>query len=154
MKTKLLSSAFLLLAIVACNQNPSKEAPKDYPINDPQLGNITTDTTSPLIGKNEKCFMASLKTDSAFLSISEDNNQIKGRLWYKFFEKDNNKGDLSGTMVGDTLKLDYTFNSEGVTSKRPLKMLIQNGTIVEVYGNEPAEKGKGFIFKRSDCRDF
>lgn len=132
MKTKLLSTAFLLLAIVACNQNPSKEAPKDYPVNDPQLGNITTDTTSSLIGKNERCFMATLKTDSFFLSLSKnDDGKISGKLWLKYYEKDNNKGDLAGVMNADTLNLKYTFSSEGSTSERPIKLLIQDGKIVD-----------------------
>jgi hypothetical protein len=154
MKNKLFTGIVVLLMVSACNQNP-KEAPAEYPVNDPQLGNVTTDTSSFKLTNDKQCFMAHLKKDSAFLSLTEENGQIKGRLWYKFAEKDNSKGDLVGKLDKDTLKLNYTFASEGVKGNQmPIKLSYKNGNLYEVYGDKPAEEGKGFIFVKSDCRSF
>ena len=155
MKNKLLIGMVVLLAVAACNQNPKEKAPAEYPVNDPQLGNVTTDTSSFKLITNEQCFMAHLKKDSAFLSLKEENGQIKGRLWYKFAEKDNSKGDLTGKMEKDTLKLNYIFAAEGVKDNQMhIKLFYKNGNLYEVYGDKPAQEGKGFIYVKSDCRSF
>src|SRR6476659_10299788 len=127
MKTTLFASAILLLAIASCNQTQQKTNPEEYPVNDPLLGNITTDTVNSVLTENEKCFTAALKNDSAFLKLKNVDGKVEGKLWNKFAEKDNSKGTLSGTMVGDTINLNYTFNAEGSTSERPIKMLIKDG---------------------------
>jgi DUF4097 and DUF4098 domain-containing protein YvlB len=155
MKNKLFTGIVALLALAACNQNPKEKAPAEYPVNDPQLGNVTTDTSSFKLTKDEQCYMAHVKNDSAFLSLKEVNGEIKGRLWYKFAEKDNSKGDVIGKLDKDTIKLSYTFGSEGVKGNQmPIKLSYKNGNLYEVYGDKPAEEGKGFIYVKSDCRKF
>ncbi|OAQ38171.1 hypothetical protein A5893_15340 [Pedobacter psychrophilus] len=155
MKNKLFTGFVALLSLAACNQNQKKDAPAEYPVNDPQLGNVTTDTSAFKLSNDEQCFMAHLKKDSAFLSLREENGEIKGKLWYKFAEKDNSKGDLTGKLDKDTLKLNYTFASEGVKgNEMPIKLSYKNGNLYEVYGDKPAEEGKGFIYVKSDCRNF
>nr|MBC7614085.1 hypothetical protein [Pseudopedobacter sp.] len=148
MKIKLITTAVLLMGLAACNQTNHKEETS----NDSLLTNTTTDSLT--LNENVQCYTASLKNDSAFLSLKNTNGKIEGKLWNKFYEKDNSKGTLSGTIENDTLKLNYTFNAEGSTSERPIKLLMKGNKIYEVYGNEIAEEGKGFIFVTSDCREF
>lgn len=92
-----------------------------------------------------------MKKDSAFLSLTEKNGEVTGKLWYKFAEKDNSKGDVKGTLKNDTLKLNYVFKAEGTTSETPLKFSHKDGNLYEVL--EDGESGN-FVFVKSDCRDF
>ncbi|MBU0696136.1 MAG: hypothetical protein KKE39_06370 [Bacteroidetes bacterium] len=148
MKSKLITTAVLLIGLAACNQTNHQEGTSK----DSLLINTTTDSFT--LNENVQCYTASLKNDSAFLSLKSTDGKIEGKLWNKFYEKDNSKGTLSGTIENDTLKLNYTFNAEGSTSERPIKLLIKGDKIYEVYGNEVAEEGKGFVFVKSDCREF
>ena len=154
MKIKSFASIVLLLAVAACNQNKEKKAPTEYPVNDPLLGNVTTDTSHVELGENEQCFMAHVKKDSAFISIKKIGPKVAGKLWYKFYEKDNAKGTFTGTMNQDTLNLDYTFSAEGSTSERPIKMLFENGGLYEINGNEVTKESQGFVYVKSECRNF
>ena len=120
-------------------------------MNDPQLGNITTDTSSHSLSDQPLCYTAFVKTDSAFLSLKESNGEVTGKLWYKFGEKDKSKGDLKGTLVNDTLKLNYTFKAEGTTSEMPITFSQKNGNLYEVH--EGGTSG-GFVFVKSEYRDF
>jgi hypothetical protein len=139
----------LLFAAVACNQTP----PKEYPVNDPLLGNITTDTTSFSLTNDEQCFLAFVKKDSAFLSLKQKEKKISGKLWYKFYEKDQAKGTISGTQNKDTLNLTFYFNAEGVSSEMPLKLYYKDGNLYEIHDNKLSEEGQGFIFiKTEDCK--
>lgn len=151
MKTNLITGIVLMFAVAACNQNGAKQPPAEYPANDPLLGNVTTDTSRLGLSDEITCYTAHIKKDSAFLSLQESGGEVTGNLWYKFAEKDNSKGSLKGTLVNDTLKLNYTFQSEGTTSEMPLKLSHKNGNLYEV--NEESDDG-GFIFVKSDCRDF
>ncbi len=155
MKNILFTGIISFFALFACNQNQKEKTPAEYPVNDPQLGNVTIDTSSLKLSGDEQCYMAHLKKDSAFISLKEENGKIKGRLWYKFAEKDNSKGDLTGKMDKDTLKLNYTFAAEGVKGNQmPMKLFYKNGNLYEIYEDKPAEEGKGFIYVKSECRKF
>lgn len=144
MKINYTITAIVLMALVGCNQSGNT--------NDSLSTSIPTDSITT--NKSIQCYTASLKNDSAFLSLKNIDGKIEGKLWYKFAEKDNSKGLLSGIMDNDTLKLNYIFNSEGSTSERPLKMLLKEDGVYEIYGNELANSKTGFIYKSSDCKDF
>jgi uncharacterized protein YcfL len=146
MKTINFLSIISLFALIACNQTP----PKEYPVNDPQLGNITTDTTSFSLSNDEQCFLAFAKKDSAFLSLTQEDGKILGKLWYKFYEKDQAKGTLTGTQNQDTLNLTFNFNAEGVSSEMPLKLYYKDGNLYEIHDDKLSEEGKGFIFVKTD----
>lgn len=135
-----------LTALFSCNQNKTstKENQKD---------STAIVVKEAFIDQNSKCFLATLVKDSAFLKLKVVEGKVEGTLNYKFFEKDKNTGTVEGTLNNDTLNLIYTFSSEGSISTRPVKMLINNGQIFEIYGSEIAVKGKGFIYDPSDCKD-
>lgn len=55
MKNNLLTGIVLLFALTACNQNQTKEPPAEYPVNDPQLGNVMTDTSRLTLSAVAQC---------------------------------------------------------------------------------------------------
>ena len=79
-------------------------------------------------------------------------------------EKDSNKGDLTGFKSGDTLKLTYTFASEGKTGNKNDMYFIQTKDgLAEGIGGRDAETetkyadekkiryAGGRILKTADC---
>jgi hypothetical protein len=62
-------------------------------------------------------------------------DSITGSLIYNLSGKDKNTGSIRGTMHGDLLVANYTFNSEGSSSVREVAFKLQDGNFVEGYGD-------------------
>jgi hypothetical protein len=62
------------------------------------------------------CYMRVLKRDTLALHLQEVGNLVRGRLTFDNYEKDGSAGTVSGTIVGDVMKLIYSFQSEGMNS--------------------------------------
>lgn len=135
-----------LTVLFSCNQNSTSTKEN-------QNDSLAIEEKADFIDQNKKCFLATLAKDSAFLALKVVEGKVEGTLSYKFFEKDKNTGTVEGTLNNDTLNLIYTFSSEGSISTRPVKMLINNGQIFEIYGDEIAIKGKGLIYDPSGCNE-
>ena len=149
-------SAFLL----NCNKKP--EAPVAEP--------VSTDTTAAAekvtdtLGPKSFCYMGVTGKDTVFVSIDDNLGTITGKMANKNSEKDSNKGDLTGFKSGDTLKLTYTFASEGKTGNKNDMYFIQTKDgLAEGIGERDAETGTkyadekkikyagGKILKTADC---
>lgn len=139
---------------------------------------INTETTAPdsiTIPENaepiesstvQTCYVANTGKDSVFVSLDDNLGTFSGKMKYKNFEKDSSSGDLIGTKNGDTLKLIYTFASEGNTSEREINFLVKDGNLVEgigehktenrneLYANPAQLKYTGQILKKTDCSNF
>ncbi|WP_159470900.1 lipocalin family protein [Dyadobacter sp. 3J3] len=111
------------------------------------------------------CYTFNAKKDTAFLHINVVDNIVSGDLEYHFFEKDYNKGTITGKMIGDTLIADYTFLSEGATSVREVVMLKKDNNLIEGFGDVRELDNKtsfinraklsfknGLTFKKTNCR--
>ena len=94
---------------------------------------------------NTVCYLNVTAKDSIFLKTEVFPNVVTGTLRYKFFEKDNNKGEIDGALHGDTLIAEYKFMSEGVQSVRKVMFLITGRTATEIY---EATESKETVFKK------
>ena len=93
------------------------------------------------------CYQGIIKQDTINLSLQiEENQEVKGELAYLFFEKDKNNGTIVGKMVGDTLRANYTFMSEGKESNREVVFLRKGKIMIEAYGDVEEKEGKT-VFK-------
>lgn len=86
------------------------------------------------------------------MQLRINGEEITGFLDYHIYEKDANKGTLSGEMKGDTLIADYTFDSEGLRSVRELVLLKKDGKFYEGYGPVKEEKGKVIFEHRGSLK--
>jgi hypothetical protein len=93
-----------------------------------------------------QCYAYRTETDTVRLTLQITQPTVTGQLAYRYFEKDRNTGTISGTMHGDTLLADYTFQSEGTTSVREVAFLRRDIGFVEGYGPVAEVQGKT-IFK-------
>jgi len=89
-----------------------------------------------------QCYAGITGKDSVFLKLTQNNNIVLGDLEYKRFQKDQNKGTITGAMRGDTLLADYTFMSEGVPSVREVIFLKKGNRLVEGFGDVEEKNGK------------
>ena len=99
------------------------------------------------------CYANETGKDTVLLKVEVFPNVVTGRITYKIFEKDSNKGDFDGRLHGDTLLADYTFMSEGKSSVRQVAFLLKDGTATEGYGDMEEKDGK-MIFKDTQKLDF
>ena len=90
--------------------------------------------STPATGGPMQCYALTTDSDTVRLSVTRQDSDVSGTLYYQFAGKDKNTGTLSGQMRGDTLLADYTFQSEGVESRREVAFLAKDGGFVEGYG--------------------
>ena len=90
-----------------------------------------------------QCYAYTSATDTIRLTLQTTQPTATGQLTYHYFEKDRNRGTISGTMHGDTLLADYTFQSEGTTSVRQVAFLRRDIGFIEGFG--PVVEGQGKV---------
>ncbi|WP_147277165.1 hypothetical protein [Runella aurantiaca] len=81
------------------------------------------------------CYMYANKKDTIQMNLLCLGTKVSGDLTYKLYEKDLNQGTIEGEVRGDTLLVNYTFNSEGTSSIRQVVFLKQGDNWVEGYGD-------------------
>lgn len=90
------------------------------------------------------CYLAANNKDSVFVSYDDNLGTVVGKMFYKNYQKDSSFGDIIGTADGDTLKLDYTFQSEGLMSSREIWFLKKNGELHEGIGEMDKSSGSKY----------
>lgn len=162
MKNFVIIASALLLAI-SCE----KKTDKNIDTSNSNNSGVNTNDSQPLEPSTvQNCFVGVTGKDSVFVSIDDNLGTFTGKMRYKNFEKDSSVGDLMGTKNGDTLKLNYTFTSEGKTSDREIYFLIKDGKLLEgigehkvdgdkdLYANPAKIKYTGQELEKADCKNF
>ncbi len=85
------------------------------------------------------CYAWKSGKDSAGLNLQVSGTKVTGTLNYNLFEKDSNKGSITGTMEDDMIVADYTFQSEGMTSVREVVFKIDGDNLIEGLGDIDVE---------------
>ena len=129
----ILSAAFLL--IFSCNKKLDDSKIKD--VSKDSMSVNSSDISVEEI--TSKCYFDDVKNDSIYLKITDNLGTITGKMRIKNYEKDSSIGDVMGFMSGDTLKLNYIFNSEGVSSTREIWFLQKNERLLEGIGDQDAD---------------
>lgn len=107
-------------------------------------------STSPDL---DGCYLSVLKRDSANLRITVNNGAVSGTLDYSLYEKDRNRGTVSGAIKDSLIILNYTFQSEGISSIREVVFKVVNGELLEGHG-EIIMKGDTAAFKEISKLEF
>ena len=160
MKKILLIATFASL-ILSCEKKNNQDANLQSDLDSTATENTEDFSAEPIL---TNCYAAISDKDSVFLSYEDNLGTITGKLHYKNHEKDSSKGELSGLINGDTLKVTYTFQSEGTTSNREIWFLKKDNELHEGIGKYD-EKGEfyadaktvkfedGHTLKSSDCKE-
>ncbi|MDP9955633.1 hypothetical protein J2X97_001270 [Epilithonimonas hungarica] len=105
-----------------------------------------------IISKTENvdyCYLNVLAKDSMFMTYKVIDGIVNGKLKYKNFEKDSSSGEITGTISADTLKVNYKFVSEGVTSEREIYFLQDSGVLLEGIGNYADNNSGKLVYQSS-----
>lgn len=129
---KFTTVAFFVLVLTACKDSPTSEIPADT-VDDVVISNQLQ------IG----CYTYTQDGTDISFKISQNSPTVVGDLNIMLKEKDRNSGKFEGNLQGDKLIGTYTFNSEGVESKRQMAYQFKNNQLIEGYGDMD-ESGTSF----------
>lgn len=104
------------------------------------------DATETSKAGNPDCYLFVQDKDSILLALESVEGKIRGKLAFRFFEKDHSHGVLDGEMRGDTLLATYAFTSEGLMSHREVAFLRMEDSFVMGSG-EILNRGNRDVFK-------
>jgi len=106
-KQTLFSFAILITGLYSCTQSKKETSVSNLAVADSIKTSI------------KGCYLYTVNKDTFQLAITAVNkNDVEGSIIYNFYEKDDSKGTFNGHFDGNTLKGDYTFQSEGSNSVR------------------------------------
>lgn len=151
MKNALLLCSAMLALFASCSNDGKDKKTAD------STGMIAVDTT--FTPKNTApanvttCYQYDYNKSTASLKLSTKGDEITGDLEYHIFEKDANKGTITGEIKKDTIIADYTFDSEGMRSVRQVVFLRKGDKLYEGTG-ESEEKGGKYVFKNRAALNF
>lgn len=106
---KALSTLFFAALLMAACNGPKKDSPIEVAFS-PDAEHVEEINTG--------CFQYFGEKDTVRLTTHIDGTNITGTLDYTIFEKDKNSGTIEGEIRDGLIIAEYTFMSEGVTSKR------------------------------------
>ena len=113
----------------------------------------TTQGPTAATSTGPQCYAYRTDTDTVRLTLQTTQPTVTGQLAYRYFEKDRNQGTIRGTIHGDTLLADYTFQSEGTTSVRQVAFLRRDIGFMEGFGPMAERQGK-LVFERPHALQF
>ncbi len=149
MKIRLLTLGLSSILIISCKNDKDQETKETETLVEAQQYE-EEETKIPV----KMCYLYASETDTISLNIQKLDENISGSLIYMLKEKDINRGQISGTMEGDTLFADYEFISEGKNSSRPIMFLQRDNQLLEGYLTEDSTSYKfneDFALTRTNC---
>ncbi|GAA3970123.1 hypothetical protein GCM10022246_23370 [Pedobacter ginsengiterrae] len=157
MKKSLLFIAATSMFLASCESDSKKQSTLD--------SSIMSDHVSEY-SKPDECYIYNKDKNLATLRIySTGGDKILGQLTYSLDGKDKNSGPIYGIVRGDTIIVDYKFQSEGVYSRRQVVWVKQGDSLLEGYGDvyqvngdvkfkniSKLTFGKSIIFEHTNCK--
>jgi len=98
----------------------------------------------PSTSKLQSCYHAIVGDSSSLLQIKDPTaDQLTGELIFQNYEKDSSYGVFNAKLDSNQLTIDFTFQSEGVESKRQITLAKSGDELL----------GEGYAYKPiSDCK--
>lgn len=129
---KTLTTLFLALLIFSACEGPKKDTPIEvaFSPDEEQIEAI-----------NSECFRYFGEKDTLLMTTHVDGTNISGTLAYSISQKDRNTGTIEGEIRDNLIIAEYTFMSEGVTSKRQVVFKNTEEGWKEGYGEMKSVDG-------------
>lgn len=128
--------------------------------------NEAVELPSETEGRVTECFVNYSGRDTIEMRMHRVNDSVTGDLIYHWFERDGNTGTFTGIFIGDTLRTEYEFQSEGLISVREEIFIRSGDSLISGYGPVVMKNGKQVFENRasinfdnslvlvlSDCND-
>ncbi len=99
--------------------------------------------------KIAECYWQILKRDTFVASLVQTGDSITGKLSFDNFEKDASSGTARGTVHGDTIKLWYSFQSEGMNSVMEVWYKKQQDVLLRGFGPSSVKSDTSYFTEQS-----
>jgi hypothetical protein len=136
---KCILATISIAILLSCNSNDSKT--------------ISSTTDAPKQQSAIECYRFTSTNDTVSLQLTRSGEYVTGSLVYNLKEKDKNRGNLQGSLKGNLLIADYTFESEGTKSIREVVFKKDGDGFVEGYGDVETKDNR-VQFKNIDSLQF
>lgn len=160
MKTFILSVSVLALVLSCDKKTESVE------VKNTDSTGVFTDTESvadSTLSATSQCYIMAKGNDTLFASIDDNLGTISGKLYYKNANKEHSFGEILGFSTDDTIKVDYSYTSNGTTRTKEVWFLKKDNKLYEGSGKYDASgekyaNGKSVTFdtenflKSEDCK--
>lgn len=143
----MLRSITLLLFVsilVSCNNDEAEDKTADTIIA-PSVKDDDNAGSKDISG----CYLRAVERDTLAASLTQNGNNITGKLVFDNYEKDGSSGSVSGKKDGDILKLVYRFQSEGMNSISEVFFKITSNGLIHGIG-EIEVKGDSAYYSSPD----
>jgi hypothetical protein len=104
----------------------------------------------PSTSKLQSCYHATVGDSSSLLQIKDPSaDQLTGELIFQNYEKDSSYGVFTGKFAADQLTIDFTFQSEGIESKRQIVLTKSADELSsEGYTYKPVDDCKKVLYNQ------
>ena len=104
----------------------------------------------PSTSKLQSCYHATVGDSSSLLQIKDSSaDQLTGELIFQNYEKDSSYGVFTGKFAADQLTIDFTFQSEGIESKRQIVLTKSADQLSgEGYTYKPVDDCKKVVYNQ------
>lgn len=112
---------------------------------------VDQNSTKKLKQFRTSCYRAVDGKDTAYLKLELlSKDTVAGDLTINYFKKPKNEGNFKGMVVGDTLFVDYTFDTGNkfVKYTNPLALLKNNGNLILGVGEIKTYLGRSYLDKK------
>lgn len=123
--------------------------PFAYACNESKTSTSSKTKTDSVV--NESCYAAAFEKDSAAIIVKTlASGKVAGSLLIKYADKPQNNGKIDGKFSGDTLYVDYRFNTGNDTTKaftNPLAFLKKDGKLIMGVAQIETTLGRSYFVK-------
>ena len=104
----------------------------------------------PSTSKLQSCYHATVGDSSSLLQIKDSSaDQLTGELIFQNYEKDSSYGVFTGKFAADQFTIDFTFQSEGIESKRQIVLTKSADQLSgEGYTYKPVDDCKKVVYNQ------
>ena len=148
---KVFISCFIAFLMASCNNDNDANTTTEDSMTGETIHATATDTiiTNAQPMQLAGCYQMVFKKDSADMHLNVKDTIVSGTLNFNLYQKDKNKGTIHGVWRNDKIYADYSFQSEGMTSVREVIFKIDDGNLVQAFGDLTEKDGK-LVFTDKD----
>lgn len=132
---RLLTFFALALTVLACHTQP-KTAEDE-----------TTEETETTIADGTTCYLFSEGKDSTFLTLTINGTDVTGYMAWEPWEKDGGRGELVGTLDGNTITADWNYIIEGSEQSEEKIFVLEDDMVGEMTGELTEGEGGKLVLK-------
>jgi hypothetical protein len=121
--------AILGLVMVSCSSGDSKMQ-NENPVVKEDSAQVNSTGKINIAG----CYIKILKRDTMVLHLQQTGTNVSGKMNFDNYEKDGSVGEVKGVIEKNTVKMWYSFQSEGMNSVMELYFMIEDSSVIQGVG--------------------